>query len=918
MRLKHSFLISLTALLIFSCQKETTDIEDLPVVDLPVINEDAVRQGIIRVKFRPETGGDIEMSLASATDGDLTTGISLLDTLILDMKIMSLERTFPYAGRFEARTRDEGLHLWYDIHFEETTSVTKAAKGFYTIPGVDIIEPLPEIVLVDTGAPIFLSDEEIREIVSVNTQRADNDDFSDYPFNDPLLPSQWHYYNTGAMSLAVEGADINLIPAWKKQKGSPEVIVAIVDGGLQYRHEDLQQNYYINLAELNGIAGRDDDNNGYIDDVYGWNFVDNNTAVSGHNHGMHVAGVVAAVNNNGKGVSGIAGGDGINPGVRVLSCQIFRANPEDPSKNLTGNSAAAIKYGADCGAVISQNSWSHDGDMVASIKEAIDYFIKYAGFDEHGVQTGPMAGGVVVFSSGNDNSSQLRYPPAYSEVIAVSSMAPDYKRAYYSNYGTWVGITAPGGAADYGESYMVLSTLPEGGYGYMQGTSMACPHVSGIAALVVSEFGVGQPGYTSTMLKEKILASINNINIYNPSLAGRLGSGYIDAAKAVFTDNNIAPDKVNDLSVSCQSNSIDLNWSVTVGSDNIKASSYYIYVNDTEFSDVNEINALMKVKVTPGMNPGYLLSATIPDLKDLTTYYIAVVGADIYNNLSEYDVVTGSTTKNYPPEVIMDPLVSFIELQPFETGSYTYRVSDHEGFSWTVQYKGDNPAISIVRDSGQDRFTIKIYAPYTTLGIYNEKFEVTDKYGATTILNLSFSIMKNNPPIKLKEIGDMYFGSFGVTKVIDLAAYFADDDGDRLNYNTTLSQEGVVMAVRSGTELSLTSIRSGTINATVTVSDHANATVSSTFSILIRDGSTPVDLYPNPVEDKLNIRMGEEVDGVANIKLYNSTGIEVFNNEVTIRPTTPGVIDIKNLSSGYYTVSIAYNGKEVKSSIIKK
>ena len=186
---------------------------------------------------------------------------------------------------------------------------------------------------------------------------------------------------------------------------------------------------------------------------------------SGGNHGTHVAGTIAAVNNNGLGVCGIAGGDNINDiaGVRIMSCQIF-----EDDRQASG--ASAIKWSCDNGAIISQNSWGYDDIdyLPASDKAAIDYFIKYAGLDENGNQVAPMQGGIVIFAAGNENKN-FSSPSSYSEVIAVTSISGGFERAYYSNFGDWTDIIAPGGDYKKGNAMQVYSTLINNQYGYMQG-----------------------------------------------------------------------------------------------------------------------------------------------------------------------------------------------------------------------------------------------------------------------------------------------------------------------------------------------------------------------------------------------------------------------------------------------------------------
>lgn len=208
-----------------------------------------------------------------------------------------------------------------------------------------------------------------------------------------------------------------------------------------------------------GEEGVDDDGNGIVDDIHGANFITHTGHIRAEEHGTHVAGIVAATNNNGIGVNGVAGGNGTEKGVRLMICQMMDVY------NSIGDAAGAIKYAADNGAVICQNSWGYrdSGKMPQVTKEAIDYFIRYAGMDENDEQTGPMAGGLVVFAAGNENTT-VSYPAMYEKVVSVASIAPDYKKAYYSNYGEWVSISAPGGDYNYA-SGQIYSTLPGNQYG---------------------------------------------------------------------------------------------------------------------------------------------------------------------------------------------------------------------------------------------------------------------------------------------------------------------------------------------------------------------------------------------------------------------------------------------------------------------
>ena len=199
-------------------------------------------------------------------------------------------------------------------------------------------------------------------------------------------------------------------------------------------------------------------------------------------HGTHVAGTIAAVNNNGVGVCGIAGGSGRGDGVKIMSCEILGKSESGSSGAGLAGQIRAIKYAADNGAVICQNSWGYTAGTISvtdwtrgsysALSRAMEYFNKYAGLDENGNQTGPMAGGIVLFAAGNDASSEVCYPAADANAISVGATAFTGAPAYYTNYGPGCNIAAPGGDAY--QSYLenintgaseVLSTVNGGKYG---------------------------------------------------------------------------------------------------------------------------------------------------------------------------------------------------------------------------------------------------------------------------------------------------------------------------------------------------------------------------------------------------------------------------------------------------------------------
>ncbi len=622
---------------LWSCRTEDIDINQTNQQPntTSVRSNQGVKKDVIRVKLKREFGDLITLSNAETAP---RSSNNEFDTYLSSIGAKKMTRVFPYAGKFEERTRREGLHLWYDITFDENVDLTRASVSAQSLRNVEIVEKVYEYEIT----PYKLT--KIPDIKTRTINKA--------PFNDPLLKHQWHYQNFGNLENSVAGSDINAFNAWKEETGKPNVIVAVVDGGIDIKHEDLVESLRVNQAELNGTAGVDDDNNGFVDDIYGYNFSTDRAVITPDDHGTHVAGTIAARNNNGKGVCGVAGGNGDpNSGVRLMSCQIF-----DGAKG--GDSPAAIKYGADNGAVISQNSWGYKYpgpvEIPASMKEAIDYFIKYAGCDNAGNQLpdSPMKGGVVIFAAGNDGKEFNSYPAAYTKTVSVASIGADFKRAYYSNTGTWVSITAPGGDAQKGRE--IASTAPNNSYAYMQGTSMACPHVSGIAALIVSKYG--KQGFTNDQLKEILLGATKpiNINHQNPDYTGKMGRGYIDAAKALADNKatDIAPENMGTVAVIPSVISANASWKAVADKDDRVADAYRLYVSTSALTTANYTGGKLYEISGTHLVAGEDISFLIPDLTVGTKYYVAVVAVDRWGKTSQPFIVDTKTLDNKAPEKI--------------------------------------------------------------------------------------------------------------------------------------------------------------------------------------------------------------------------------------------------------------------------
>ena len=476
----------------------------------PQLTEDVV-QGQLLVRFDARVRDILEKAGVTKSGPMMPmtrSGILSVDEILDLVEGYQIERVFPVDVRSEEKARKEGLHLWYVVRFSEEYPVDKVAADLSKLGEVSRVEYNRTLKKASDDKPTPLTIERLKELAANAAGGA---------FDDPLLSDQWHLVNNGNLrpTKFIKGADVNVEKAWEMTTGDPSIIVAVLDEGVDVSHPDLQASMWVNEGEV-WKSHEDNDGNGYAGDVHGYNFVSKHGVISTDSrydtgHGTHVAGVIAAVNNNGTGISSIAGGNASQPGVKIMSCQIFSGQ----YAGTVLEEVRAIKYAADNGAVILQCSWGYISGAANPYewtpqfstdeeweyynvleRKALDYFVHNAGSPD-----GVIEGGLVIFAGGNEAAPAASYPGAYPDFVAVAATAGDFTPAVYSNYGPGTTISAPGGDQDYyydyvdethriGEVGCVLSTLPfnvsESGYGYMEGTSMACPHVSGVAALGLS------------------------------------------------------------------------------------------------------------------------------------------------------------------------------------------------------------------------------------------------------------------------------------------------------------------------------------------------------------------------------------------------------------------------------------------------
>ncbi|MEX2231093.1 MAG: S8 family serine peptidase [Cyclobacteriaceae bacterium] len=869
----------------FKCKIFAAAIVVLLIFSFPSFAQETL-EGVARIKVSENLASQLDKrSFSVNSTGEVVTGVISLDQLNRQLKVRRFTRVFPHAGKNEARHRKYGLHLWYEVRMDKSIAVSQLIQSYQSEKQILKAEPVYKKAIVGSGAinfgPRFNTEKE-------NALPLPN------ASNDPMLPAQWHYNNTGQTG-GTPGADIRLFDAWKIETGKNSVVVAVTDGGVQTDHPDLRANMWVNQSE---IAGNhvDDDNNGYIDDIHGYNFVKKDSVISPDSHGTHIAGTIAAVSNNGVGVAGVAGGSGKNDGVKLMSCAVFQTDSEP------GGFAEAYVYSADNGAVISQNSWGYTlpGIYEQVVLDAIDYFIAQAGKNENGFQTGPMNGGLVIFSAGNSNEEANYYPAFYEPVLAVASSTHKDIRAQYSNYGTWIDITAPGGETYQSEQEGVFSTLPGNQYGSFMGTSMACPHVTGVAGLVISKFG--KTGFRPEALRERLRNSVNNIDTINPLFAGKLGSGRINAAMALGQNDQTPPLPIDDLAVAGNEiGQITLTWTSPQDGSNFVA-AYDVRYSTAPITGENFSSATAPTGIPAPKPPGTTETFTIKNLSGGIIFYFAVRSIDFEGNSSPISNVVSETSALTPTIVVNPPsLTENLATAERSTLALTIKNEGQGPLTFTILESADDdpfatttPLEGVISPGNEQIITVTFDAAELLAGTYQQDLviENNDPEKNNVVVPLTLQVTNNGAPIASVEPVTIDFKSVRTGTTLSRTVIVSNAGSDALVITKALSNNPAFKAdfttpvniqAFASTQLSISFSPVGLGPSTGMISIHTNDPVNEILEVAVQgEGLQEVPVVASP--DSFNETLATGTTVTRTMVLQNNGSqerafrVEVLNN----------------------------------------
>jgi len=932
-KLKYIYALALALFLFPSCQDELlVDNKTKQVEVKEKVDEIPYIPGQAYVKM--VKGGD------DFVDKAVQSSIKMFNTLTKSSSIR-VERVFDLGGKYGPALKREGLDRWYKVYFEPELKVEDVVKE---------LSKERKIEIAHGGLKVIQTKYTYTPCPEAQTRWGNqgypdvNHGYNKFQHTDPLLKKQWHYQNDGMQPGFSYGSDINLFKAWDKTTGDKRVVVAIIDSGIDVEHPDLAGSMWT-------------DEEGH----HGKNFLHDTYIISTGFHGTHVGGTIGARNNNDLGVAGIAGGDGTSEsGVRLMSCQIFGPDEKDGSaQSATPDQIAkAFVWAAENGAVVANCSWGYpwiEEEQVNAenykqiyaksskiIQESMEFFVKYAGNDKDGNQepNSLMSGGVIFFASGNDGARDIEIIPASSpSVIAVGAFDTEYRVTSYTNTGNWVNILAPGGDVNNNMNKGILSTVPlsfkdikigitwgenflypgDTYYAYANGTSMATPHVTGIAALMVSF--LGKQGFTNKELKKRLLNAVKNKNYEainnDANLKGKIGVGYVDAEYALMDPEKKAPEKVKDLEAyNVEYYDASLKWKVPVDEDaNSKvAFGFKIYLSKEKNSKLDKPYVIVR---TFEKQQGELLSYDFKKLESDVEYYVTIKAFDRYDNESDMITTSFTTKLNHAPK-FKNPLdiISILNTEPFYR--YTYVVEDKDkDQTWDYSTSELPKGVRLERDG--NNLTLVIVTGDVPTGSHLVEIYLHDNLGGESVEPVKFAVVEHNSPEVVNKMSDLIISKSDKPVKLNVSEVFISSTKIKdCTYSVSSNDKSIVKVEIDGETLKVIPQEVGSATVILTINDGIKK-VSTTFQVQVTkdNESEIVALYPIPAYSYVKVLVHTGVESI-NINVISIRGESLIKKTVKVNSkTSEAMLSVDKLSPGIYNLIVKLGNKTSKRTFIK-